>query len=46
MSFIDEIKNEIQNENNEAPAKSGQLPHADRLQEFIREELGLSLIHI
>ena len=40
MSFIDEIKNEIQNENKEAPAKSGQLPHADRLQEFIREELG------
>lgn len=40
MSFIDEIKSEIQNENPESPAQSAQLPHADRLQEFIREELG------
>lgn len=40
MSFIDEIKSEIRNEKNEAPAPGVQLPHAGRLQEFIREELG------
>lgn len=40
MSFIDEIKHEIQNENKEPLSKTGQLPYADRLQDFIREELG------
>lgn len=40
MSFIDEIKNEIQTEKTESLSETRQLPYADRLQEFIREELG------